>query len=58
MTTASQQDAAGGREVSDNSSAGDVVGPITPSEQPPSVVTSEPPEFHRLREENSDLAQK
>ena len=48
------------KETSENDSSGGVTGPLTPSEQAPSVATTEapPPEVHRLKEENSDLAQK
>lgn len=48
------------QETSENGSSGGVTGPLTPSEQAPSVATTDapPPEVHRLKEENSDLAQK
>lgn len=59
MTTASQEASVTAKETSDNGSSGGVTGPLTPSEQAPSVVLTEvPPEYHRLKEENSDLAQK
>lgn len=59
ITTVSQDGGLAVKEASENGSSGVVTGPLTPSEQPPSVVPTEnPPEYHRLKEENSDLAQK
>ena len=60
ITTASQEAGAAPQGGSENGSWGAVMGPLTPSEQAPSVATTEapPPEVHRLKEENSDLAQK
>ena len=59
ITTVSQDVGAAVKEASENGSSGGVTGPLTPSEQAPSAIPTEaPPEYHRLKEENSDLAQK